>query len=79
MQPVSLLSRFQHKFPNKQNSIEYDSDIIIIPYHRNYSVARKKKEKDPFTLPQPRKKSQTNVTRKQSKQDNSQGLNCGIN
>ena len=38
---------------NKRTYIEYDSDGLIISYHRKYYVARKNKATDPFALPQP--------------------------
>ena len=58
-----------------RTSIDYDSDGLIISYHRNYDVARKNKAKYIFSLTQQRKNCQTNLTHKQSKEDNGQVLN----
>jgi hypothetical protein len=48
----------------KRASIEYDSDGLIIPYHRKYGITRKKKVTDPFALPQVCLKSPSAITLK---------------
>ena len=60
---------------NKITSIEYDSDGLIIPYHRKYGITRKKKVTDPFALPQACLKSPSAFTHKKSNVDYSQSCN----
>ena len=60
---------------NKRTSIEYDSDGLIIPYHRKYGITRKKKVTDLFALPQACLKSPSDVTHKKSNVDYSQICN----
>ena len=52
----------------KRTSIEYDSDGLIIPYHRKYGITRKKKVTDPFALPQACLQSPSDVSLNQSKE-----------
>ena len=59
----------------KRTSIEYDSDGLIIPYHRKYGITRKKKVTDPFAIPPPDLKSPKNVIHKQSIVDSTKIIN----
>ena len=59
----------------KRTSIEYDSDGLIIPYHRKYGITRKKKVTDPFALPQACLKSPSAINHKKSNVEYSQSCN----